>query len=270
VRRDLKNCRANFTMPCPIPDNGRRTKTVGMRWPPNGSPAPVSPDAESAKLYPSKRIESDPPVVMTEQGDKAPQALLRWAAPLTSMMPLFSALDDLQAQADMANLARLSGSDPGGATQSVKTKSHLYISQGRSTLEHTWLQPALRRKGLQHVLFTAEDHGLVVPSWLREAPDPNALNKAVEQEDWQRRLSQPVSVRRVWGATGLLWALLLDRFEAQLSFQVCQHCGRIISGKAGKRFCGPDDSSQCFNARRAVDQRRSRSGRKSKIQTSSR
>jgi hypothetical protein len=135
---------------------------------------------------------------MTEPGDKAPQALLRWAAPLTSMMPLFSVLDDLQAQADMANIARLSGSDPGGATQSAKTKSHLYISQGRSTIEHTWLQPALRRKGLQHVLFTAEDHGLVVPSWLRETPDANALNKAVEQEDWQKRLSQPVPVRRVW------------------------------------------------------------------------
>jgi hypothetical protein len=67
------------------------SRTVAMQWPPNGSPAPVSPDAESAKLYLSKRIQSDPPVVITTQGDKTPQALLRWPSPLTSMMPLFRA-----------------------------------------------------------------------------------------------------------------------------------------------------------------------------------
>ena len=226
------------------------------------SPAPVSPDAESAKLYPSTKIESDPPLVITQRGDKAPQVLLlRWAAPVTSLMPWFSALDDLQAQAEMANLARFSSSDLGGATRSAITKSHLYISRGQSTLEHTWLRRALQREGLQHVLFTAEDHGLVVPPRLRDTPDAHALNEAIEREDWHKCLSQPVQVRRVWGVTGFFWALLLDQFEAQRSFRVCQRCGRIMSGKARKQFCGAADSDQCFRARRAVDQRRSRLGR---------
>jgi hypothetical protein len=139
----------------------------------------------------------------------------------------------------MANLARLSGSDLGSATRSAITKSHLYISRGHSTLENTWLRPALQRKGLQHVLFTAEDHGLVVPSWLRETPDANALNQVVKQEHWQKCLTQPVQVRRVWGATGLLWALLLDQFGAQRSFQVCRRCERINPARPANNSAVP-------------------------------
>ena len=61
-----------------------------MRWPPEGSPAPVSPEAESVARYPLTQTESDPHIVMTETGDRALHVLLRWPAPLDTIMPVLS------------------------------------------------------------------------------------------------------------------------------------------------------------------------------------
>ena len=60
------------------------------------------------------------------------------------------------------------------------------------------------------------------------------------------------------GALGLMWALLLDRLKASQSFQFCERCGQLISGKADKRFCSEEDNAECYRARKRDDKRRSR------------
>jgi hypothetical protein len=129
-------------------------------------------------------------------------------------------------------------------------------------VEHGWFRPTLKRKGVKHVLLKAEGRQLYVPSRERRMPDEKALKEALKRKDWQDWLSERVPIRRAWGAVGLFWTLLLDHLEAQRSFAVCQRCERILIDKAGKRFCGPHDDGQCFNARRAADQRRSRRARR--------
>ena len=246
-------------MPMASFDRGARKMT--MNWPPPGSPATVSPEAESALRFPSKRLESDPPLVITDKGDKALQVFLRWPGRLGSIMPLLSGLDDMFAQAEMAKLARQSSSDLPGALRAAQVEAQPYLHRGHSTVEHAWFRPTLQRKGLKHVLFKAEDWGLTVPPRSRQRWDEKALNEALKQDAWQKWLAEPVTIRRAWGAAGLFWTLLLDRLEAQRSFVACERCGRIIGGKEGKRFCGKGDDRDCFRARRAVDQRRSRQAR---------
>jgi hypothetical protein len=246
-----------------LPTNSLNPETheTTMIWPPAGSPSPVSPEAESARLFPSRKLASDPPTVITEQGDIALQVFLRWHGRLESMMPMLSGPDDIHAQAQMVKLARHSTADLAGALRAAQIEAQTYLSAGHSTVEHLWFRPTLERNGPQHILFKAEDRGLIVPPRLRQRWDADALNEVLKQDAWQKWLAQPIPIRRAWGAVGLFWTLLLDRLEAQRSFTACDRCGRIISGKEGKRFCGKSDDSACFSDRRAADQRRSRRGR---------
>jgi hypothetical protein len=174
---------------------------------------------------------------------------------------MLSSLDDIHAQAQMAKLARQSTADLARALRAAAVTAQPYLSAGHSTGEHIWFRPTLERDGPQHILFKAEDQGLIVPPRLRRRWDADALNEVLKQDAWQKWLAEPIPIRRAWGAVGLFWILLLDHLEAQRSFTVCRRCGRIISGKEGKRFCGKSDDSACFNDRRAADQRHSRRGR---------
>jgi hypothetical protein len=99
-------------------------------------------------------------------------------------------------------------------------------------------RPTLERKGLNHVLFKAEEWGLTIPPQVSRPWDDNLLNRVLQQDDWQQWLAKPVPIRRAWGPVGLLWSLLIDRLGARRSFTVCELCDRIIAGKDGKRFCG--------------------------------
>lgn len=244
----------------PFSSVNRKGREVMMNWPPNGSPAPVSPEAESTARFPSKNTESDPPTVITDKGDVALHVFLRWPKPLGSMMPLLSSSDDMFAQAQMSGIARQSASDLQGALRAAGLAAQPYLFRGHSTIEHSWFRPTLELKGFRHVLLKAEDRGLTVPKGSRRQWDENVLKEALKQDSWRRWLQEPVPIRQAWGAVGLFWTLLLDRLEAQRPFAVCERCGRIISGKATKRFCGKFDDAECFNSRRAVDQRRSRHG----------
>jgi hypothetical protein len=245
----------------PVHSVNRVTHETTMIWPPAGSPSPVSPEAESARQFPSKKLASDPPTVITKQGDVGLQVFLRWHGPLELIMPRLSGVEDMHAQAQMAGLARHSTADLAGASRAAAVTVQPYLSRGHSTVEHLWFRPTLERRGPRHILFKAEDRWLTVPPQLRQKWDENALNEVLKQEAWQKWLAEPIPIRRAWGGVGLFWTLLLDHLEAQRSFTVCERCGRIISGKEGKRFCGKSDDSACFNERRAVDQRRSRQGR---------
>jgi hypothetical protein len=77
-------------------------------------------------------------------------------------------------------------------------------------------------------------------------------------------MTRPVSIRRVWGATGLLVALLLDQLAAYQPIQQCERCGWMLQGKRRKQFCGRTDNPTCFHQRRAEDEKRSWTRRKQK------
>jgi hypothetical protein len=239
----------------------RATGETDMFWPPEGFPAPVSPEAESTERFPTRKLGSDRATVITEQGDISFQVFLRWSGPLEPMMPLLSGQDDMLAQAQMSRLAVLSATDLPGALRLAQVEAETYLFPGHSTVEHTWFGPTLKRNGLKHVLFKAEDRGLTVPAQSREQWDENTLNEALKQDAWRRWLREPVPIRRAWGAVGMFWTLLLDQLEAQRPFLECERCHRIISGKGDKRFCNGNDDRECFKGRRTEDQRRSRQGR---------
>jgi hypothetical protein len=161
----------------------------------------------------------------------------------------------------MSRIAGQSASDPLEALRAAALGAQQYISPGYSTVEHCWFRLALEQKGIAHVLFKAEERGLLTPLPRRRSWDQAALNQALKQDGWQRWLAEPVSIRRAWGAVGLFWTLLHDRLENQQLFATCERCGRLISGKDGKRFCARSDDLECFKKRRALDQRRSRQAR---------
>jgi hypothetical protein len=242
----------------PLDSVNRETDEVRLKWPPEGSPSPVSPEAESAKRFPLKELEADPSIAVTEQGDRALRAFLRWPGVLASMMPLLSGPDDILAQSQMVTCARQSASDLPGALRTAIVAAQPYMFDGHSTVEHTLFRPTRERKGLSHVLLKAEEWGLTIPPQMSRQWDDNVLNRVLEQDDWQQWLAKLVPIRRAWGPVGLFWSLLIDRLGTQRSFKACELCDRIIAGKDGKRFCGKNDDVECFNRRRAIDQRRSR------------
>jgi hypothetical protein len=115
----------------------RETGETDMFWPPEGFPAPVSPEAASTERFPSTKLGSDPATVITEQGDIGLQVFLRWSGALEPMMPLLSAQDDMLAQAQMARLAVRSASDLASALRLAQVEAQPYLFRGHSTIEHT-------------------------------------------------------------------------------------------------------------------------------------
>ena len=116
-------------------------------------PHQFSPEAESVARYPLTRTDADPNLVMTESGDRALNVWLRWPAPLNTIMPLLSSADDIHAQAQLSNIARLSSSDYAGSLRGAEVGAQRYLFSGHTTLEHSWFRPALAEKGVRHVIF---------------------------------------------------------------------------------------------------------------------
>ncbi len=130
----------------PIISSNRKKREVTMAWPPEGAPAPVSPEAESALRFPSKKLSSNLPTAVTDQGDLARRVFLRWPGLLENMMPLLSGVDDLLAQAQMTNLAGRSISDLAGALRAAAVDAQSYVFPGHTTFEHLWFRPTLEKK----------------------------------------------------------------------------------------------------------------------------
>jgi hypothetical protein len=250
----------------PFDSVDKEKSQVTMKWPPGGSPAPISPDAESASRFPSTKINSDPPTVVTAEGHAALHLLCRWPNVLDNIMSVLSGTDDLLAQARMAQLARQSQTDQAQALRESEIAGQEYLFDGHTSVEHFWLRPAIAERGVRHILFKAEERGLLIPKGLRRDQakwDLKLLNQLLERDEWRAWLTEPVSIRRAWGGVGLFWWLLIDQLKQHRSFASCESCGRVIPGKDGKRFCGSGDDPICFKSRRANDQRRSRVSRAS-------
>ena len=91
-------------------------------------------------------------------------------------MPVLSGMDDIHAQAQLSNIARLSSSDHAQSLRAAEIGAQRYLFSGHTTLEHSWLRPALAENGVRHVIFKAEDRGLIVPKSLRNRWNLTAIN----------------------------------------------------------------------------------------------
>jgi hypothetical protein len=198
---------------------------VTMTWPQNGSPSAVSPEAESARQYSSEKFESDDSIVVTEQGDLALHYFIRWPGLVELVMPILSGVDDMFALVQMTNFARQSASDLPGASRAASIAAQPYLSRGYSAAEHTWLRPLLQQKGMKAMLFQAEDRNLPIPQEFDQLSNENAVKELLKNDAWRTELEKPFPIRRAWGAVGLFWTLLLDRLEAQRSFNYVSVAG---------------------------------------------
>ena len=115
-------------------------------------------------------------------------------------------------------------------------------------MARAWLEPIISEEG-EGALFAIES---------RFGIEENSLENALSNASLRKELDHPMPVQRAWGVPGLMWALLLDRLNASQSFQLCERCGQLISGKADKRFCCEEDNAECYRARKRDDKRRSR------------
>jgi hypothetical protein len=146
----------------------------------------------------------------------------------------------------------MSTADEAGARAQAAIEARDWLSEGQSTVERAWLHPIVSEEGELGALFAiASGFGVEV----------NSLEEVYANTLLRKQLGQHMPVRRAWGVPGLMWALLLDRLNASQSFRHCERCGRLISGKADKRFCAELDNSECYRARRREDKRRARKGK---------
>jgi hypothetical protein len=225
-------------------------RTVKYKWPPAGvSLKPISPEAESAAWHGSGSSE-------------VPGAhfVLSWPAPFAELFPFGSGADDFFAQAKMVDIARRSTSGFDGAFQEAKDAAAIYLSEGWTTREFSWLWPSfaeLGSPGLYPPLAVALD-AVAQRGASFKLNDARNFQEALSSKAWREVMRERLSIRRVWGVTGLCWALFLEQFENSLHVRTCARCGRVIKGKRGKRFCNRQENERCFQDRAAERQRKSR------------
>jgi len=213
-------------------------RTVYAQWPPTAhAPSTVSPEMESAIAPLATPPEDTLPVRFT------------WAAPFKDLMPLVGTMDDLYARCRMRRFAEMSAENEAGARAQATTEARDWLSKGQSTVERAWLQPIVSEEG---------DMGALIAIESRFGVEANSLKDAYANASLKKELGQHMPVQRAWGVPGLMWALLLDRLNASQPFRHCNSCGRLISGKADKRFCAEKDNPECYRARKRGDRRRSR------------
>ena len=233
----LTKIKPNFTNVLPFTHVGAN-RTVYTQWPPtDDAPSTVSPEMESASAPVPTPPKRTLPLRVT------------WAAPFKELKPLMSTVDDLVARDRMRLIAEVSTTNEAGARAQAMTEARDWLSEGRSTVERAWLEPIVSEEGEMGALFAIAS---------RFGVEANSLEDAFANASLRKQLDQQMPVRRAWGVPGLMWALLLDRLNASQPFRHCNRCGRLISGKADKRFCDEHDNSECYRARKREDKRRSR------------
>src|SRR5262249_7055507 len=132
-----------------------------------------------------------------------------------------------------------------------------YVSEAYAFQRDGWFAPTFVENGQEPTWLKLQAHpSMRVAKDLIASLRDKQLARALNSNAWRRKLLEPMLVLRVWSVVGLFWALLLDRLEGYEGFAVCSRCGRPIG--TGSRFCGPEDNRECFNRRRAEDQKRSR------------
>jgi hypothetical protein len=210
------------------------------QWPPDPTmPTTISPEVESALPTPSF---SPPPGTLPVR--------FSWTAPFDLSQPMIVTPDDLYARDQMRLIAELSGKDNHAARKQAEIEARDWLSEGQASADKVWLQPIISAEGEEGALFALES---------RFGISASSLSEAYSDAELKKQLEQAIPVLRAWGVPGLMWALLLDRLKAAQPLRKCERCGRLISGKADKRFCSATDDPVCYRDRKKEDKRRARS-----------
>lgn len=177
-----------------------------------------------------------------------------WGETFAPLFPTGGGLDDLIGRRKIVEVARLSATDLNGALEEARTQARPYISDAWIPRALSWLGPTA---------VGGRDRGNAEEAVLTEAESRfgisfESLEDARKSPQWRDVLETREKVSRVWGMTGLFWALLIEQLETGRRFNECYDCGRIIHGRKGKRYCGRVDDPACYRRRRAADKRRSR------------
>jgi len=198
---------------------------------------------------------------------------LSWEGQLGTLFPPFTDHLPLRHLASMLTIGKEVSVDADAALRRATVLANPYVQEGHSTRRLAWFCPLVlergERDGLRWIMDEATRRHLGVDeAFSRDFTqyglrDMAAIDEVLASSAWQQFLRQQIPVRRAWGPIGLFWALLLDDLESQrIGTAVCARCGRMLTGKRGKQFCGPDDDPNCYRERRAEDQRRSRTQRR--------
>jgi hypothetical protein len=237
----------------PIVDVDPVQPTVRFRWPPDELPAAsFSPAEESFNYYGQlkrEQLEGLTVVKSERRNRKGIPLVFYWPSPISSILPLGGTLDEVLANARMREVAKKSREDSQAALEIALASAGPFVSEGMAALDDLWFFPILVEEGEQAALFAVET-----------AYDISfkTSDELYDSQDWQTLCRKRLPVRRVFGAMGLFWALLLECLEERRGFQTCDRCERIIRGNKKKQYCGREDNLECFRARRAKDKRRSR------------
>ena len=206
------------------------------QWPPRPDmPTTVSPEMESVRSLSDGRRNS-------------PALRYAWLAPFDELGPLLISLDDVHARDRMRQIAEASSDNCAKALARATTEARGWISEGRASVNETWLQP---------LLLKSEQDALVA-IYARYGKEVYSLEQVYKNEKLRELLSTPMPVLRAWGVPGLMWALLVDRLQGAQPYQTCKRCGKLISGRGHKLYCSAAENPECFQGRRAEDKRRSR------------
>jgi hypothetical protein len=240
----------------PIVGVDDKSRVVKIKWPPDAmSVGPVSPEAESAEHYgPLRRADQEGVPTAISYKDptfRSLHTICMLPKPLEQLAPFGVGIDTLFGQAQMARFAQLSATDRTEALKKAREAARIYLDGGQTTQELAWIFPTIQEKGV--------DGGLQA-AWFRlNLKDHRTLEGAMNSPAWRAEAMKLVPIRRAWGVLGLFWSLLLDRLDGNEIFNICEHCGRIITARKGKRFCGNKDNLVCYRTRRTADRRRERS-----------
>jgi hypothetical protein len=240
----------------PLVAVNKSKRMVTTKWPPSDrNAAPVSPEAESAEYYGTlKQVDHGRmPVAVSERDPNfcSLPIVVLLPKPLEQLAPRGVGMDTLAGQVKMAEIAKLSVSNLRGALKEAKEAVGVYVTEGQTTQEHAWFFPTLQKEGLDRALHLA--------CFRFNLKEHRTLEETMKSSAWQAEMMKRVPIRRAWGILGLFWSLLIDRLELGEKFDTCRNCGRTISGRKGKQYCGKENAD-CYRARRAADRRRERIG----------
>jgi hypothetical protein len=231
-------------------------------WPPEGCPAPISPEAESNARYgPFVRYEVEGVPLVTSTQDPELRGIhvaVRWPDPLQNLLGILPGPDILFHHAKMVDIACGSVDDLQGVLHKARNIAGSYVTPGWTITAHVELWPLLGAKQAAEGLRSGH-----LDQAVREVASKLRLGEASwetaqRSPAWRKRMEARHTITRAWGPIGLFWTLLLDQLDQGRRFLECQDCLRLNPGKKGKQYCGPDDDPVCYARRRARDKRRER------------
>lgn len=229
------------------------------KWPPEGFPAPIFPDAESYAFY-----EHEPP-----QG-RSLQVHYLWPESLRSLVPQGQGLDLLYHQAAMVKIVRENTDDPNKALIKAQSLAAPYVQSGWSTYAHSWYWPTYcfwwEKGGKDHFEAVRQSRNVETPEevfFLDETREQwkftaESLKEALDSGEWRAVLGKRMPIKRAWGVLGLFWSLLLEQIK-QGGPPTCGQCQRVLQGR--KKFCHPEDDIECYHKRLALNRKLERQAR---------